>query len=108
MARKLTFPLINRTGWWLAFKSALAGLLLYFVGSSGFSFWPLLLYIIGTLWIYFGTLPERGTLRLSFLSMVVLGLISVNYHNFPASTIIFSICYGVLFFVFLGIVSFFY
>ena len=83
MARKLTFLLKQRTGWRLAFKSALVSSALFLVYFFGASFVTLLIFVAASFWTYAASLPDKKNFQISFFISYVLGFAGAIFIDGP-------------------------
>jgi hypothetical protein len=79
---------------------------------TGFSFWPVLIFIVATSAVYFSESPERKALRSSFWLLAVFGLlgaaIPLGFSGAPFHGLIsvfMMVVFGILAFGWLGLVS---
>ncbi|MCP6720047.1 MAG: hypothetical protein KJI72_01805 [Patescibacteria group bacterium] len=112
MAKKLAFLLTDRTAWRLPFKTALATLTLLFVLWFDFSLVALAVFFTVFVSIYFSQITERRLLKVSFWFLPIFSLIGIKLllssFSPPLFIIIALALFAFLFFILLGLMSFFF
>ncbi len=112
MAKKLISSLINQTGWRLLAKTLGASLVFGLLILAGFSFWPILLFLIFMGAVYFSELPERRLFRASYWIISIGSVLGASaVLSFPGFTlkgligILLILIFGGFIFLVLGLVN---
>lgn len=113
MAKKLKFLLVNQTRWRLLFKAIIASFALLGVYWLDFSFWPIFTAIIVLGIVFFRESPERKVFAVSFWLIALLGLFGFYFLGgaisiSPLAVLGFTFLLFALFFLWFGLVGFFF
>ncbi|MEK7629889.1 MAG: hypothetical protein AAB432_00700 [Patescibacteria group bacterium] len=81
MVKKLTFLLTKQITWKLLFKAFFYGIILFWLTQVGFGFWPVFLFFLVAILIYFSEKGSSEGISFSFWFLFFLSLVFLELNN---------------------------